>query len=70
MAIEIKNLSAKPPPHPPLRAATAPPKVIVLSNLGTERTGKFPWNLQNGLGGSLTKNGEGEQVLVEVRKKT
>ncbi|GMH62530.1 hypothetical protein TrRE_jg1683 [Triparma retinervis] len=44
-------------------------KVVILSNLGTERTGKFPWNMQNGLGGALAKNGEGEQVLVEHFRK-
>ena len=48
----------------------APPThIICISSLGTERTDKFPYSMQNLMGGKLTKRREVEEAVLNVIKR-
>eukprot|EP00559_Dactyliosolen_fragilissimus_P005724 CAMPEP_0184856738 /NCGR_PEP_ID=MMETSP0580-20130426/1915_1 /TAXON_ID=1118495 /ORGANISM="Dactyliosolen fragilissimus" /LENGTH=703 /DNA_ID=CAMNT_0027351937 /DNA_START=233 /DNA_END=2341 /DNA_ORIENTATION=- len=45
-----------------------PSHLVLLSSLGTQRTDKFPYSMQNIMGGKLTKQAEVEEVIINTVK--
>ena len=50
------------------KIGSPPSHLVVLSSLGTERTDKFPYSMQNLMGGKLSKRREVEEMVIDAVK--
>lgn len=55
-------------PQAGARITPPPSHLVVLSSLGTERTDKFPYSMQNMMGGKLSKMYDVEEVVISTVK--